>query len=179
MAKMCTRCGARLPFLRGLDFDCCAHCRPVEGSLPPARSSDRGPAREFVLISVAILFGCCGLPLLWLNDQRMYDRPELIYPRYESRLKDYGRRLSAGEVNYEETRKYGIPQYLINHGARYCTKHGDCFCVTFGFIADSAVPELWYSPSGFDPLPAELAHINRNGVHVWIPLAPQWAACYR
>jgi hypothetical protein len=82
-------------------------------------------------------------------------------------------------VNSVAGRGYGIPQYLIDKGARYCTKHGDCFCVRFGFIADSAVPELWYSPSGFDPMPAELAHMNRNGVYKWIPLASQWAACYR
>jgi hypothetical protein len=128
---------------------------------------------------VVALFGFCGLSLYWLKHQQMQDCPELLYPYYQSRLQDYGRRLSAGEVNYEETRKYGIPQYLIGHGARYCTKHADCFCVSFGFIADSAVPELWYSPHGFDPMPAELAHMSRNGVHEWIRLAPQWAACYR
>ena len=128
---------------------------------------------------VAVLLGCCGLPLYWLNHQRMQDKPEALYPYYESRLQDYGRRLAAGDVNYEEARKYGIPQYLIDHGARYCTKHGDCFCVSFGAFLDNPTPELWYSPNGFDPMPAELAHMNRNGVRQWIPLAPQWAACYR
>src|SRR5437868_6512761 len=89
---------------------------------------------------VAILLGCCGLPMHLLNHQRMQDAPELLYPYYESRLHDYGRRLEAGEVIFVEGRGYGIPQYLIDHGARYCTKHGDCFCVSFGFIADSTVP---------------------------------------
>ncbi|VTR96244.1 unnamed protein product [Gemmata massiliana] len=132
------------------------------------------------LIVTAVLFGCCGLPLYFVNHLRMQDRPELLYPYYESRLQDYGRRLSAGAVNYEETRKYGIPQYLIDHGARYCTKHGDCFCVSFGSFFDTPTPELWYSPSGFDPMPEELAQMNRGWPrHQWIPLAPQWAACYR
>jgi hypothetical protein len=109
----------------------------------------------------------------------MQDRPELLYPYYESRLNDYGRRLSAGVVNNEENRNYGIPQYLIDHGARYCIKHGDCFCVSFGAFLDNPTLELWYSPTGFDPMPTELALKNRKGVKEWIPLAPQWAACYR
>ena len=134
---------------------------------------------RFTLPIAAVLFCCCGVPLYFVNHLRMQDRPELLYPYYESRLHDYGRRLSAGDVNYEETRKYGIPQYLIDHGARYCTRHGECFCISFGCFADSAVPELWYSSGGFDPLPEELACLNRNGVYKWIPLAPQWAACYR
>ena len=94
------------------------------------------------MLVAAVLLACCGLPLYFLNHLRMQDSPELLYPYYESRLQDYGQRLSARKVNYEETRKYGIPQYLIDHGARYCTKHGDCFCITFGFIVDDAVPEL-------------------------------------
>jgi hypothetical protein len=125
------------------------------------------------------MLGCCGVPLYFVFHLRMNDKPELLYDHYESRLQDYGRRLEAGEVNSIEGRGYGIPQYLIDHGARYCTKHGNCYCISFGFIADSAVPQLWYCPTGFDPMPTELAHINRNGVRRWIPLARQWAACYR
>lgn len=137
------------------------------------------PVARLTLLVGAVLLCCCGLPLDWLNHQRMQDKPERLYPYYKSQLNDYGRRLSAGEMNYEEVRKYGIPQYLIDHGARYCTKHGDCFCVSFGAFPDNPTPELWYSPNGFDPMPAELAHMNRNGVRRWLPLAPQWAACYR
>ena len=127
---------------------------------------------------VAVLIGCCGLPLYLLNHLRMHDKPEYLYGYYESRLQDYGRRLEVGDVNSVEGRGYGIPQYLIDHGARYCTKHGDCFCVSFGSFLDNPTPQLWYSPRGFDPMPAELTRSFRNPVHQWIPLAPQWAACY-
>ena len=54
---------------------------------------------QVALPVAAVLLGCCGLALYWLNHQRMQDRPELLYPYYESRLHDYGRRLSAREVN--------------------------------------------------------------------------------
>ena len=134
----------------------------------------------FAVPVIALLLGCCGFPLYWFNHQRMQDRPELLHPYYKARLQDYGHRLKAGEVVSVEGRGYGIPQYLIDHGARYCTKHGDCYCISFGFIADSAIPELWYSPRGFEPMPEELARMNRGWPrHRWIPLAPQWAACYR
>jgi hypothetical protein len=139
----------------------------------------RGLLAVGALAIAAVVLVCCGLPLFVLNHLRMRDRPELLYGYYEGELDDYVRRLETGEVIYVEGRGYGIPQYLIGHGARYCTKHGDCFCITFGFIADSAVPELWYSLTGFEPMPAELADLNRNGVYEWIPLAPNWAACYR
>jgi len=134
------------------------------------------------LATAAIAFvvaACAGLPLYWLHHQRLQDKPELLYAEYEEELQDYARRLTAGDVVSVEGCGFGLPQYLIDHGARYCTKHGNCFCVSFGYIADSAVPELWYSPDGFDPMPAELAHMNRNGVYEWMPLAPKWAACYR
>ena len=93
-----------------------------------------------LLPTAVVLLGCCGLSLYLLNHVRMQDKPEALYWHYESRLEDYAGRLEAGEVIYVEGRGYGIPQYLIDHGARYCTRHGDCFCVSFGFIADSAVP---------------------------------------
>jgi hypothetical protein len=51
---------------------------------------------RFALPVLAVLLCCCGLPLYFVNHLRMQDRPELLYPYYESRLHDYGRRLTAG-----------------------------------------------------------------------------------
>src|SRR5262245_5491965 len=65
-----------------------------------------------------------GVPLYWLHHQRLQDEPELLYAEYEEELQDYAGRLAAGEVVSVEGRGFGNPQYLIDHGARYCTKHG-------------------------------------------------------
>ena len=99
----------------------------------------------------------------------------MLYPYYESRLHDYGRRLTAGDEYDEETRKYvpHRPQRAVLQEARGLLLHQLRAHRRFGRA------ELWYSPDGFDAMPADLAHMNRNGVYEWVPLAPQWAACYR
>lgn len=138
--------------------------------------------RAIIVIGLAVLgtmFLCCGMLSYWLFHQSMNDKPELLYVHYEVELQEYASRLESGDERFVEGRGYGLPKYLIDHGARYCTKHGDCFCIEFGFMGDEDVPELWYSPRGFDPLPRELADANSKGVHKWTPLSPSWAACYR
>jgi hypothetical protein len=132
-----------------------------------------------VLIVASIGQGLCLLPLNLLKHQRMKDRPELVYRCYEHELQEYGRRLQIGDVRYVEGRGYGLPQYLIDHGARYCVKKGNCFCVFFGFILDDPIPELWFSPSGFDPMPPEIAEDCRTQQGQWETLSSQWGAYYR
>ncbi len=71
-----------------------------------------------LLLVVAVIGGCFGVPLCLLQHQQMQDKPELVYRHYERELQDYGRRLQGGEVRYVEGRGYGLPDYLIAHGAR-------------------------------------------------------------
>ena len=144
-----------------------------------AASQLKGQWRSFVVTTLvlAVIGGAIAL-FRWINESRMQDRPELLYFAHEKELADYAQRLDSDQVQFVEGRGFGIPPYLIDYGARYCTKHGDCFCISFGFMADSSVPELWYSPEGLKPPPPPLANKLKEGVRRWQILAPKWAACY-
>jgi hypothetical protein len=132
------------------------------------------------LLAAAAVGGCCGLlPLYWLHHQRMQDDPALVYRYYERELHGYAQRLEAGEVYSDPNRGYAIPPFLIDHGARYVVREGGCFVVVFGFLPPAAVPELWYSPQGFDPLPPGLEEVKRkSGYFRWESLSPHWGACH-
>lgn len=132
-----------------------------------------------LLAATFIFGGCCGLPLYWLHHQRMQDDPALVYRHYDRELHRYAERLVSGEVYSEPNRGYAIPQFLIDHGARYVVKKDECFVVVFGFMPTDAVPELWYSPKGFDPLPAGLEVLKQHsGYFHWEELSPNWGACF-
>ncbi len=58
-------------------------------------------------------------------------------------------------------------------------KKGDCFVVVFGFMPTDAVPELWFSPNGFDPLPPDLEALKQGKRYFdWEQLSLQWGACH-
>lgn len=138
--------------------------------------------RKF-LVSLAAAFlvigACCGLLLHCLHHWRMQDNPALLYRYYERELHEYAERLEAGEVRKDARRGYAIPQFLIDHGARYVIKNEDCFVVVLGFMPTDPVPELWYSPKGFNPLPPRLEELKKGrGYFDWEELSPNWGACF-
>ena len=73
---------------------------------------------------------------------------------------------------------YAIPQFLIDKGAKLVVRQGGCYVVVFYSFLDNPSPELWYSPAGFDPMPAEAVKVASDPKTRWQQLAPQWAACY-
>jgi hypothetical protein len=134
-----------------------------------------------------LLVAVVGLAVLVSNgfhDLRMQDDPVLIYQYYEEDLQRYADRLEGGKVKSEPIWDHGIrgyymPQFLISHGARYAFKEGDCFVISFSFMPTDAVPELWYSPNGFEPLPQGLQDRQRRyNYFKWQQLSPKWGACY-
>ncbi len=131
-----------------------------------------------IIAPIAVMGMAVWWILVWYQHQRMNDRPELLFQEYESQLNEYASRLTTGEVISVDGRGYGIPQYLIDHGAKSCTKHGNCFCIWFYQYLDNPTPQLWYSPDGFDPMPVEISNKKRGGYSEWIPLAQKWAALY-
>jgi hypothetical protein len=109
----------------------------------------------------------------------MQDDPAAVYRHYEPDFHRFAERLQAGEIRGIEGRGYAMPQFLIDHGAQYVVKKGDCFVVIFSFMPTDAVPELWFSPSGFDPLPPDLESRKQgNGYFHWEQLSSQWGACH-
>jgi hypothetical protein len=138
--------------------------------------------RRYIVLFLALsigIGGCCTLPLYWLQHLRMQDDPARVYRYYERELRRYAERLEAGEVYSEPNRGYTIPQFLVNHGATYVVKKGECFIVRFEVMATDPVPELWYSSKGFEPLPEGLKQLkHENHYFRWEQLSPNWGACY-
>ena len=134
------------------------------------------PKRWIVLPILFVSF--CGFVTYWLYHQRMYERPERIYPHYSRELEVYGQRLESGDVRSEQGRGYAIPQFLIDKGAKTVTKHGRCYAIWFSSLLDNPTPVLWYSPAGFDPVPPELAKVVAEPQAKWQQHSPTWGACY-
>jgi len=133
----------------------------------------------FALPIAAVVFSCCRLPLAWLESQKIEDNPALVYRQYEPELQRYAERLQAGEVSSVAGRGYDIPQFLIDRGAKSVRKDGNCFVIYFGFLPTESVPELWFSPGGFDPLPPGLVSRKKDEPYfLWEPLSPHWGACH-
>jgi hypothetical protein len=132
----------------------------------------------FVFGSALVLAGCSGPPAWWLYDRYGYATPEVVYGRYEPELHAYARRLEAGEVRRVEGRGYAIPPFLIDKGARLVVEKDGCFVVVFESLLDNPVPELWYSPTGFDPMPSDLSASLRDPRVDKQWLSPHWIACY-
>jgi len=133
-----------------------------------------------VVVAIAAV-GSVGIKLILSELQRdaMQDNPGAVFRHHGPELLDYGRRLTGGEVRYVEGRGYALPQFLIDAGARYAVIEGDAFVVGFGFMPTDAVPELWFSPKGFEPWPTSLAERRRrNSFFRFQQLAPNWGECY-
>ncbi len=139
-----------------------------------------GRGTAVVLLGWSVVAIACGGGGWWGLDQlRMSKNPERVFRRYEPELRDYVARLTAGQVPAavgREPDEYCMPQFLIAHGATRAFWRGDRVVIQFFVGPADPVPQLEYSPGGFDPREIEY----RRGGHyfVWVPLARDWAACY-
>jgi hypothetical protein len=129
----------------------------------------------------AVVLACAGLSMRGLDELRTNQNPERIFRRYEQDLRTYVARLQAGGVRAVSDGKadheYAIPQFLIDRGATRVTWHDGRAIIQFFVGPVDAVPELWYSPNGFDAAEIEQRR-QRAGYFRWEQLAPDWAACY-
>jgi hypothetical protein len=131
------------------------------------------------ILSIATAVGfCSGLTLYLLHDLRMRNKPARIFSSYHAELRQYIQQLESDDVHSEEGQAYPIPPFLIDHGARYVRKEGDCFVIIFSFMPTDAVPELWYSPQGFEPLPQGLVDRKGRLYFRFQQLAPEWGECF-
>jgi hypothetical protein len=133
------------------------------------------------LVAILIMAGVCGGGASWCLDRlRTYKNPERVFRRHEAELRAYVARLQAGQVpraTGREPDEYCMPQFLIDHGAtRAFWSQGRAKIVFFVSPVD-AVPQLEYSPTGFQR--QEIEHRTQSGSYFrWVPLAHDWAACY-
>ena len=112
-----------------------------------------------------------------IRDARADRDPARVYSRYSSELAAYAERLQTGRVPRDSNGEYAMPQFLIDRGATHVRREGECFVITFGFMPSDAVPELWFSPTGFDPLPKELAERKHHPYFRFVQLSDEWAEC--
>jgi hypothetical protein len=89
-------------------------------------------------------------------------------------------RLRAGRVaaaTGREPDEYCMPQFLIDRGATRAFWRQGRATIQFFVSPVDVVPQLEYSPEGFDP--QEIEQRSRTEKYFrWVPLAPDWAACY-
>jgi hypothetical protein len=115
---------------------------------------------------------------------RLRDNPTRVYQHYSRELEQYVSRLQSGQVACDSqgpyaTGDYAIPQFLIGAGARHVRKQGDCFVITFEYMMTDSVPQLWFSPSGCEPLPTALEEIKeQRKTFQWRQLSSKWGECY-
>ncbi len=144
------------------------------------RHSFGGGGRVAVRRLIYFVLACAPLPIgvgcgAGVETQR---HPDKVFGKREADLREYIRRINAGEVYHEDKRGYTVPQFLIDAGATVVKKQDDgCIVIFFDFLPTDAVPELWYSERGFDPLPAGLQARKRRPFFHWQPLAPDWGYC--
>lgn len=132
---------------------------------------------RLLILTVAVL--ATVAPASWfIWNLRTDDHPARTYWRYSSRLAQYAERLQAGRVAIDSNGEYAIPQFLIDRGARHVFREGTCYVITFGFLPTDAVPELWFSPSGFDPLPKAIDERRHRAYFQFSRLNREWAECY-
>ena len=134
----------------------------------------RRSSRHLHLCVLLLIVTGCGLgPEI---AKKTHPDPVRIFREHEVELRDYVRRINAGQVQ-ENDRGYALPQFLIDDGAKEIKKKDGCIVIVFNFLPTDAVPELLYCERGFNPLPAELAERKKLAFFRWELLAPDWGFC--
>lgn len=131
--------------------------------------------RRVVILAVVLVLALAASWAVW--NGRTDRNPARVYRRYSSELAAYAERLRAGRVAHDASGEYAMPRFLIERGATHARREGNCLVITFGFMPTDAVPELWYSPTGFDPLPGGIAERKRRAYFNFVPLSSNWAEC--
>jgi hypothetical protein len=127
------------------------------------------------ILGAALVAGSIVSCAAW--DVRADRDPARVYRRYSSELHAYVARIQAGSVARDPRGEYAMPQFLIDRGATHARREGDCIVITFGFLPADAVPELWFSPTGFDPPPEGIAQRKHHPYFKFDVLSPAWAEC--
>jgi len=128
------------------------------------------------IVGVGLLCSSLIVVVDWLRNLSVANNPARIFARYRHELGEYVEKVAAGKFK-EKDGQFPIPAFLIDHGARYVEKEGDCVVITFSFLPTDEVPELWYCPKGFLKLPEGLGERRSKTVFKLVELAPQWAEC--
>jgi|SRR6185437_12010995 len=106
-------------------------------------------------------------------------RPAEVLSRNEKEIRQYIANIQLGKIPKKvDGRGFLVLKVLGDNGVRYVEQNGNCIVITFGFMPTDSVPQLWYSPSGFSPLPAPIQELKtRHKVFEWHRLQNDWGYC--
>lgn len=113
----------------------------------------------------------------WLGQWRAYDDPSRVYARYNAEVVAYAHLWQSGKLTANAQGEYALTRFLWDCGARHASQEGGCLVISFGFLPTDPVPELWFSPSGFDSLPAGISDRKKRAYFKFALLSPTWAEC--
>jgi len=89
-----------------------------------------------------------------------HDDPSRVFLKNEKSIRNYVARVQADKIPVGADGGVLLLDVLAAHGATSVRKKGPCVVITFAFMPTDAVPELWYSPAGFEPLPDSLGALR-------------------
>ena len=87
--------------------------------------------------------------------------PPEVFADNEKEIRTYIANLQLGKIpNSPDGRGFLVLKVLGDNGATHVDQEGGYVVITFGFMPTDAVSQLWYSPSGFAPLPQPIQDLK-------------------
>ena len=124
---------------------------------------------------IAIMF------VLTLSLVACEEKTHALFREHETKIRKYAEEVVAGKIpKRADGEGFEIMNTLAAHGAIAVKKVGDCIVITFQSSPPDPIPELWYSPKGFIPLPTQMKEIeaSRRSASSRVEfLRSDWAFC--
>jgi hypothetical protein len=132
------------------------------------------------LLPIFVITPVVGFAVWLLPSGVREDHPIPVFRKHEAELREYAESVRTGKVesSTEGWGGYPMPQWLVDEGAKHTDLRDGCVVITFFFMPTDAIPELWYSPAGFDPMPKALQERKQKPFFRWEQLAPDWGVCW-
>jgi hypothetical protein len=134
--------------------------------------------KKKLLVAIFILLVACVAGRMLLRAFRPSTPPEVL-AKHEQEIRQYIANVRLGKIpKSADGRGFLVLRVLGDNGATHVEQQGNCVVVTFGFMPTDSVPQLWYSPAGFSPLPPEIQELKtRHKFFKWHQLQGDWSYC--
>jgi hypothetical protein len=105
--------------------------------------------------------------------------PPEVFSMHETEIRQYIANVQLGKIpRSADGQGFLVLQVLDDNGATHVEQKGNCVVVTFGFMPTDVVPQLWYSPVGFSPMPAPIQELKaQHKFFRWHQLQNDWGYC--
>jgi hypothetical protein len=133
-----------------------------------------------ILHPIFVIAPLVGFAVWLLPSSDREDHPIPVFRKHELDIRDYAEKVRQGQV---ESRTggwggYPMPRWLVDNGAKHTYLEEGCVVITFFFMPTGAIPELRYSPMGFDPFPKALEERKNRAFFRWQQIAADWGVCW-